>query len=121
MSYQVPSILDMLKAGVHFGHQSNKWHPKMAPFIFTERNNVHIFDLEKTQVKLAEALEYLKNAASQNRTVLMVGTKEQAKPIIKKYAEEVIESYKYIKNDWDLDKSLPKDTTVTDKAINRIK
>jgi len=88
MSYQIPSILDMLKAGVQFGHQSNKWHPKMAPFIFTERNNVHIFDLEQTQVKLAEALEYLKNAAAQNRTVLFVGTKEQAKPIIKKYAEE---------------------------------
>lgn len=88
MSYQIPSILDMLKAGVHFGHQSNKWHPKMAPFIFTQRNGVHIFDLEKTQAKLAEALEYLKNSAAQNRTFLFVGTKEQAKPIIKKYAEE---------------------------------
>lgn len=88
MSYKIPSILDMLKAGVHFGHQSNKWHPKMAPFIFTQRNNIHIFDLEQTQAKLAEALEYLKNAASQNRTILFIGTKEQAKPIIKKYAEE---------------------------------
>ncbi len=88
MSYQIPSILDMLKAGVHFGHQSNKWHPKMAPFIFTQRNGVHIFDLEKTQTKLAEALEYIKNSAAQNRAFLFVGTKEQAKPIIKKYAEE---------------------------------
>src|SRR3989339_1893461 len=98
MSYQIPSILDMLKAGVRFGHQSNKWHPKMAPFIFTQRNKVHIFDLEKTQAKLAEALEYLKNAAAQNRTFLIVSTKEQAKPIIKKYAEEA--GVPYITEGW---------------------
>ena len=98
MPYQIPSILDMLKAGVHFGHQSNRWHPKMAPFIFTERNGVHIFDLEKTQAKLAEVLEYIKSAAAQNRTFLFVGTKEQAKPIVKKYAEEA--NVPYITERW---------------------
>lgn len=85
---QVPSILDMLKAGVHFGHQANKWHPKMAPFIFTQRNNVHIIDLEKTQEMLAKALDFVKVSASQGKTFLLVCTKEQAKPIVKKYAEE---------------------------------
>lgn len=82
----IPSLVDMLKAGVHFGHQSNKWHPKMAPFIFGARNGIHIINLEKTQEMLATALQYIKELAAQNRTLLLVGTKEQARPIIRQYA-----------------------------------
>lgn len=89
----IPSLLDMLKAGVHFGHQANKWHPKMAPFIFGERNGVHIINLEKTQEMLAPALEFIKEAASQNKTFLFIGTKEQAKPLVKKHAEMAGVSY----------------------------
>ncbi len=86
---QIPSVLDMLKAGVHFGHQDNKWHPKMAPFIFTERNGVHIIDLEKTQEMLATALDFIRQAVGAGKTIMLVATKEQAQPIIKKNAEEV--------------------------------
>lgn len=95
---KIPSILEMLEAGVHFGHQSNKWHPKMAPFIFTQRNGVHIIDLEKTQSFLADALEFLKQTAAQGKTVLFVSTKDQAKSIVKKYAEEA--GMPYITERW---------------------
>lgn len=94
----IPSILDMLKAGVHFGHQDNKWHPKMAPFIFTQRNGVHIIDLEKTQKMLQEALDFIRQSAKEGKTFLLVATKEQAKPIVKKYAEEI--SVPFITERW---------------------
>lgn len=88
----------MLKAGVHFGHQKNKWHPKMAPFIFTDRNNVHIIDLEKTQIKLGEALEFIKDYVAAGKTFLIVATKEQARPIVKKISEE--NNIPYIAEKW---------------------
>jgi small subunit ribosomal protein S2 len=86
--YKIPSLLDMLKAGAHFGHRPSKRHPKMEPFLFAEKGNVSIINLESTQEKLNEALEFVKEVAKNNGIILFVGSKRQAKPIIKKYAEE---------------------------------
>lgn len=82
-----PSLTEMLKAGMHFGHKTSNWHPKMSPFIFGERGGTHIINLEKTQGMLEKALEEITNIASRGGVVLFVGTKSQAKPIIKKYAQ----------------------------------
>ena len=84
---KVPELLAMLKAGVHFGHQKSRRHPKMAPYIFTVRNGVCVFDLEATQVELEKTLESVKNLAAQGKVVLFVGTKKQAKEIVKSAAE----------------------------------
>jgi small subunit ribosomal protein S2 len=85
---EIPSIEQMLKAGMHFGHRTSKWHPGMEPFIFTSRKGVHIIDLTKAQTKLEEALNYLKKIASENKQILLVGTKVQVKKPLKKVAEE---------------------------------
>lgn len=76
----------MLKAGVHFGHKTTKWSPKMAPFIFGVRNDTHIIDLEKTIIKLNEALVFVKKLAKNNGVIIFVGTKKQAKAYIKEVA-----------------------------------
>jgi small subunit ribosomal protein S2 len=73
---------EMLEAGVHFGHQTRFWNPKMAPFIFGHRNKIHIINLEKTQPKLEEALKFIKQLSARRGTVMMVGTKRQARDII---------------------------------------
>ncbi len=86
---QIPSLLDMLKAGVHFGHQTSKWHPKMEPFIFTARNGVHIIDLEKTVKYLDRALDFIRQQAAAGSDILLVATKKQARPIVKAAAEEL--------------------------------
>ncbi|HSR89441.1 MAG TPA: 30S ribosomal protein S2 [Candidatus Udaeobacter sp.] len=80
---KMPTLLEMLKAGVHFGHQKSRWHPKMEQYIFGVRNGVHIIDLEKTQVQLEKALDYVKNLASKGQVILFVGTKRQAREITK--------------------------------------
>lgn len=85
---KMPTLLEMLKAGVHFGHQKSRWHPKMEKFIFGARNGVHIIDLEKTQVQLEKALNYVKNLAGKGQIILFVGTKRQARAIIKEAAEK---------------------------------
>ena len=72
----------MLEAGVHFGHLTRKWNPKMAPYIFMERNGIHIIDLQKTLVKLDEAMEALRKIARQGRKILFVATKKQAKEVV---------------------------------------
>ena len=72
----------LLEAGVHFGHLKRKWNPKMAPYIFMEKNGIHIIDLHKTVVKLDEAAEALKNIAKSGRRVLFVATKKQAKEVV---------------------------------------
>ena len=77
----------MLKAGVHFGHKKSLWNPKMAPYIFTTRNGIHILDLEKTHTKLHEAMAFARETAAKGGTVLFVGTKRQAKEEVKKAAE----------------------------------
>lgn len=82
-----PTITDLLKAGMHFGHKTSNWHPKMAPFIFGARGGTHIINLEKTEEMLDRALEAVRDIASRGGTVLFVGTKSQAKSSIKKYAE----------------------------------
>ncbi len=82
----MPSLLEMLKAGAHFGHRQSKWHPKMEPYIFTVRSGVHIINLEKTAEELAKALEFVKKTVAGGGKVLFIGTKKQAQPIVKKYA-----------------------------------
>lgn len=82
------TLLDMLKSGVHFGHQTDKWHPKMRQFIFSSRQGVHIIDLEKTVQMLEKATDAVQTLASEGKQILFVGTKRQAKEIVKKYAQE---------------------------------
>jgi len=94
----IPSLLEMLKSGAHFGHSRSKWHPKMEPYIFTTRSGVHIINLEKTAEELAKALEFVKKTVANNGKILFVGTKKQAQPIVKKYAEEV--KMPYIVSRW---------------------
>lgn len=75
-------ITQLIEAGAHFGHLTRRWNPKMKPFIFMEKNGIHIIDLKKTQTYLAEAAEKLAQLVSEGRKVLFVGTKKQAKGII---------------------------------------
>lgn len=82
------TLLDMLKSGVHFGHQTERWHPKMKQYIFGSRAGVHIIDLEKTLAKLEAAQDFVRKLSSEGKTILFVATKRQAKEIIKKYAVE---------------------------------
>jgi len=80
------SMRDMLAAGVHFGHQTRFWHPKMRPFIFGERNKIHIINLEKTVPLLDDAMNFLGKLAAQGGTILFVGTKRQAQEIVREEA-----------------------------------
>ena len=79
----------LLQAGCHFGHLKRKWNPAMAPYIYTERNGIHIIDLHKTVVKIDEAAEALKNIARQGKKILFVGTKKQTKELIAEKATGV--------------------------------
>jgi len=83
------TLLEMLKSGVHFGHQQKYWHPKMKPYIHTNRAGLYIINLEKTDEKLKEALEYIKDVTAKNGKILFVSTKRQAHTIVRKLAEEV--------------------------------
>ena len=83
------SMRDMLAAGVHFGHQTRFWNPKMAPYIFGARNKIHIVNLEITQPALAGALEELRRLAARKRKILFVGTKRAASGVIREQAERV--------------------------------
>ena len=74
----VISMKQLLEAGVHFGHQTRRWNPKMAPYIFTERNGIYIIDLQKTVKKIDEAYEFMKEVAATGKPILFVGTKKQA-------------------------------------------
>ena len=76
------SMRDMLEAGCHFGHQTRFWNPKMAPYIFGHRNKIHIVNLEKTMVMFQEATKYIRQLSANRGTILMVGTKRQARDII---------------------------------------
>jgi len=78
----VISMKQLLEAGVHFGHQTRRWNPKMAPYIFTERNGIYIIDLQKTVKKIEEAYEFMKQVSDTGRPILFVGTKKQAKAAI---------------------------------------
>ncbi|HTH40254.1 MAG TPA: 30S ribosomal protein S2 [Rhodocyclaceae bacterium] len=81
------TMRQMLEAGVHFGHQTRFWNPKMAPYIFGHRNKIHIVNLEKTLAKYNEAMAFLKKLSSQKGTILFVGTKRQAREIIAEEAQ----------------------------------
>ena len=74
----VVSMKQLLEAGVHFGHQTRRWNPKMAPYIFTERNGIYIIDLQKTVKKLDEAYMFIRQVTEEGGEVLFVGTKKQA-------------------------------------------
>ena len=79
----VVSMKQLLEAGVHFGHQTRRWNPKMAPYIFTERNGIYIIDLQKTVVKLEEAYNFVRDISMEGKSVLFVGTKKQAMESVK--------------------------------------
>ncbi|MEG0919592.1 MAG: 30S ribosomal protein S2 [Anaerovoracaceae bacterium] len=79
----VISMKQLLEAGVHFGHQTRRWNPKMAPYIFTERNGIYIIDLQKTVKKIDEAYSFMKEVGATGKPVLFVGTKKQAQSAIK--------------------------------------
>lgn len=82
----VVAMKQLLEAGVHFGHQTRRWDPKMAEYIFQARNGIHIIDLQKTSKKLDEAYEFIKEQAEEGKTVLFVGTKKQAQECMKEAA-----------------------------------
>ena len=79
----VVSMKQLLEAGVHFGHQTRRWNPKMAKYIFTERNGIYIIDLQKTVKKLDEAYNFVRDTAAQGGEILFVGTKKQAQESIR--------------------------------------
>ncbi|HHX95622.1 MAG TPA: 30S ribosomal protein S2 [Clostridia bacterium] len=83
----VISMKQLLEAGVHFGHQTRRWNPKMAQYIFTERNGIYIIDLQKTVKMVEEAYNFVRNTVSEGNTILFVGTKKQAQESIKEEAE----------------------------------
>lgn len=85
---KLPSLEEMLKAGVHFGHKTSRWHPKMSEFIFGARQGVHIVDLEKTQEELEKTLNVVKGIASRGGIIMFVGSKRQAQAIVVKAAED---------------------------------
>ena len=78
----VISMKQLLEAGVHFGHQTRKWNPKMSKYIFTSRNDIHIINLEDTAVLVEQAYAYVRDAAKEGKTILFVGTKKQAQQAI---------------------------------------
>ena len=82
----VVSMKQLLEAGVHFGHQTRRWNPKMAPYIYTERNGIYIIDLQKTVKKLEEAYAFVRDLSANGGNVLFVGTKKQAQDAIKEEA-----------------------------------
>lgn len=89
----VVSMKQLLEAGVHFGHQTRRWNPKMARFIFTERNGIYIIDLQKTVKKMDEAYNFVRDLAAEGGKILFVGTKKQAQESIKNEAERCNQFY----------------------------
>ena len=89
----VISMKQLLEAGVHFGHQTRRWNPKMAPYIYTERNGIYIIDLQKTVKKLEEAYDFVRQLSQEGKSILFVGTKKQAQEAVKEEAERVGQFY----------------------------
>ena len=94
----VVSMKQLLEAGVHFGHQTRRWNPKMAPYIYTERNGIYIIDLQKTVRKLEEAYSFVRELAANGESVLFVGTKKQAQDAIREEADRV--GMYYVNSRW---------------------
>ncbi|PLR77663.1 30S ribosomal protein S2 [Bacillus sp. V3-13] len=113
----VISMKQLLEAGVHFGHQTRRWNPKMKKYIFTERNGIYIIDLQKTVKKVEEAYNYVKELAGNGGTILFVGTKKQAQDSVK---EEALRSGMYYVNQRWLGGTLTNFETIQ-KRISRLK
>jgi small subunit ribosomal protein S2 len=94
----VISMKQLLEAGVHFGHQTRRWNPKMAPYIFTERNGIYIIDLQKTVRKAEEAYNFVKQVSEEGKDILFVGTKKQAQEAIKD--EAIRSNMHFVNNRW---------------------
>jgi len=94
----VISMKQLLEAGVHFGHQTRRWNPKMAEYIFTERNGIYIIDLQKTVKKVEEAYDFIKSVAAEGKDVLFVGTKKQAQESIE--SEAIRSNMFYVNQRW---------------------
>ena len=94
----VISMKQLLEAGVHFGHQTRRWNPKMAPYIFTERNGIYIIDLQKTVKKVDEAYNFVKEVAAEGKDILFVGTKKQAQEAIQEEATRA--GMHFVNNRW---------------------
>ena len=112
----VVAMKQLLEAGVHFGHQTRRWDPKMAEYIFQARNGIHIIDLQKTSKKLDEAYAFLKEQAEEGKTILFVGTKKQAQDCVKDAAEKC--GMYYVNQRW-LGGTLTNFTTIR-KRIDRL-
>ncbi|MFA6485914.1 MAG: 30S ribosomal protein S2 [Candidatus Magasanikbacteria bacterium] len=95
---KIPTLLEMLSAGAHFGHQKSRWHPKMEQYLFGNRNGVHVINLEKTQEELQKSLEYIKNLTAEGKVILFVGTKKQTKGLIQTAADSC--GMPYISERW---------------------
>ena len=115
-STSVVSMKQLLEAGVHFGHQTRRWNPKMKEYIFTQRNGIYIIDLQKTSRKLDEACEFIKEVTREGKSVLFVGTKKQAQESVK---SEAIKSGSYFVNARWLGGMLTNFSTIR-KRINRL-
>ena len=94
----VVSMKQLLEAGVHFGHQTRRWNPKMAPYIFTERNGIYIIDLQKTVKKLEDAYMAVRDIAADGKEILFVGTKKQAQDSIREEAERLTADKAYLES-----------------------
>ena len=92
------SMKQLLEAGVHFGHQTRKWNPKMDKYIFTARKDIHIIDLEQTLVLVDKAYDFIRDGVKEGKTVLFVGTKKQAQDAVKEEAERC--GMYYINSRW---------------------
>lgn len=113
----VISMKQLLEAGVHFGHQTRRWNPKMAPYIFTERNGIYIIDLQKTVKKVDEAYDFLRSVAAEGKSILFVGTKKQAQEAVK---EEALKAGMFYVNERWLGGMMTNFATIR-KSINRLK
>ncbi len=111
------TMRDLLEAGVHFGHQTNRWDPKMRPYIYGARNGVHIIDLSQTVRHLAVALDFIRSAASRGHAVLFVGTKRQAQETVREQAKRA--NQYFVVNRW-LGGTLTNFQTIK-KSIDRLK
>ncbi|MFL0195920.1 30S ribosomal protein S2 [Clostridium sp. WILCCON 0269] len=92
------SMKQLLESGVHFGHQTRRWNPKMASYIFTERNGIYIIDLQKTVRKIEDAYEFVKKVSADGKDILFIGTKKQAQEAIKEEAKR--SNMHYVNNRW---------------------
>ena len=113
----VISMKQLLEAGVHFGHQTRRWNPKMAKYIFTERNGIYIIDLQKTVKKVDEAYAFLRDVAAEGKSVLFAGTKKQAQEAIK---EEALRANMFYVNERWLGGMMTNFQTIQ-KRVNRLK